>query len=175
MSVLEGVLGVEPRDRQDPFPNAPLLLASVDQHWLDDAPLGENETAVALAAEYPDAIDAILQLLPQTTDATGAAYADDRVFAELHARANAPLFSALSPYLGAGIVGGSLVFVDELARRSADTAIRLLNGADPASVTIPAQLRGQPIFDWREMERWGIPGSRPSNACATTELECGAG
>ena len=77
------------------------------------------------------------------TDATGAAYADERVFAELHATANAPLFAALSPYLGDGIVGGSLISLDELARTSADTAIRLLNGAAPVSVRVPPQLRGQ--------------------------------
>ena len=211
------------KHRQYLFPNAPLLLASVDQRWLGDAPLGEKETAVAIATDYPGVIDGILQLLPQTrqvvmvigsgqigqfwhreldgafrrfhdrvtfvwlddlslqetlrrcanlpdnsaifyltfgTDATGAAYADDRVFAELHARANAPLFAALSPYLGAGIVGGSLMSVDQLARRSADTAIRLLNGAAPANVKLPPQLRGLPIFDWRELERWGIPERR---------------
>jgi signal transduction histidine kinase len=208
------------KHRQHLFPHAPLLLASVDQRWLANARPEESETAVAIAADYPDVIDAILRLLPQTrqvvmvigsgqigqfwhrelegplrrfgdrvrfvwlddlslaetlarcaslpansaifyltfgTDATGAAYADDRVFADLHARANAPLFAALSPYFGAGIVGGSLISMDELARTSADTAIRLLNGAAPASVKVPPQRRGQPVFDWRELERWGIP------------------
>jgi hypothetical protein len=40
------------------------------------------------------------------TDASGTAYADERVIAELHARSNAPLFAAHSPYFGFGIVGG---------------------------------------------------------------------
>ena len=209
--------------RQQLFPDTPTLLASVDQRYLGDAPLGQNETAVAAVNDYARVIDDILQLLPQTrqvfvvtgsgqiaefwqrelqdsfqrfhdrltfvwfddlpfqetlrrcanlpdnsaifylrfgTDATGAAYADDRVFTELHARANAPLFAGLSVYLGAGIVGGSLMSIDELARTSADAAVRLLNGAAPTSIRVPPQLVGQSVFDWRELERWGIPESR---------------
>ena len=154
--------------RQQLFPDSPLLFAAVDQRYLQDAPLGENETAVAVVNDFPRLVDDILQVLPQTrqvfmvmgsgqlgrfwrqelneqfkrfrdrltfvwsddlslaeilrrcaslpdhsaifyltfgTDATGAAYADERVLAELHATANAPLFAAHSVYLGAGVVG----------------------------------------------------------------------
>ena len=101
--------------------------------WLDDLSLQET---LSRCASLP--ANSAIFYLTFGTDATGAAYADDRVFAELHARANAPVFAALSPYLGAGIVGGSLMSIDELARTSADTAIRLLNGAAPASVNDPA-------------------------------------
>jgi len=209
--------------RQQLFPGTPILFASVDRKYLGDAPLGENETAVAIDTDYPRAIDGILQLLPQTrqvfmvtgtgqigqfwrreledafrrfhdrltfvwlddlslqetlrrcaslpvnsalffltfgSDATGAAYADNRVFADLHAQANAPLFAALGVYIGSGIVGGSLVSIDELARTTADAAIRLLNGAGPKSIVVPVQLAGQPIFDWRELQRWRIPENR---------------
>ena len=205
------------------FPDTPLLFASVDQRYLRDAPLGENETAVAVDNDFPRLIDDILQVLPQTrqvfmvtgsgqigkfwrreleeqftrfhdrltfvwfddlslpeilrrsanlpansaifyltfgTDAAGAAYADERVLADLHATANAPLFAAHSVYLGAGVVGGSLMAIDELSRRTADVAIRLLNGASPRSITVPLQPPGLPIFDWRELQRWGIPESR---------------
>ena len=180
--------------RQQLFPDTPILFASVDQKYLGDAPLGDNETAVAVVNDYPRVIEDILQLLPQTrqvfmvmgsgqvgqfwrrelenefrrfhdrltfvwfddlsfpetlrrsaslpdnsailyvifgTDATGAAYADERVFAELHAAANAPLFAGQSVYLGAGIVGGSLLSIDDLSRDTADVAVRLLNGAPP--------------------------------------------
>ena len=91
------------------------------------------------------------------TDAAGAAYADDRLFAELHAAANAPLFAGHSVFLGAGAVGGSLLSIDELSRETADVAVRLLNGVPPSSVRVPPKLAGQPIFDWRELQRWGIP------------------
>ena len=59
-----------------------------------------------------------------------------------------------------GIVGGSLLSIDDLSRDTADVAVRLLNGAAPESINVPPQLPGQPTFDWRELQRWGIPESR---------------
>jgi len=52
--------------RRQLFPETPLLLASVDARWLQDAPLGGNETAVAVANDFPRLIDDILQVLPET-------------------------------------------------------------------------------------------------------------
>ncbi len=80
--------------------------------------------------------------------------------AELHAAANAPLFAAHSVFLGAGIVGGRLMSIDDLSRRTADAAIGILNGAPPRSVEVLRRSTSQPIFDWRELQRWGIPESR---------------
>ena len=209
--------------RQQLFPDAPLLFAAVDQRYLGNTPLGDNETAVVVDNDFFRAVEGILQLLPQTrqvfmvmgsgqigrfwhreleqqfrrfqdrltfvwwddlslpemlrrsanlpdksaifyvtfgTDAAGAAYADDRVFAELHAAANAPLFAAHSVYLGAGLVGGALLSVDDLSRDTADVAVRLLKGAPPRSITVARRGPGVAIYDWRELQRWGIPESR---------------
>jgi signal transduction histidine kinase len=211
------------KHRRQLFPDAPLLFAAVDQRYLGNTPLGENETAVAVLNNDAGLVDDILLLLPQTrqvfmvmgsgeigrfwhkqlneqftrfhdrltfvwsddlslaevlrrcaslpahsaifyftfgTDAAGAAYADERVLADLHATAKAPLFATHSVYLGSGIVGGRLMSIDELARHTTDAAVRLLNGAPAATVRVPPQPPGQPIFDRRELERWGIPESR---------------
>jgi signal transduction histidine kinase len=94
------------------------------------------------------------------TDAAGAAYADERVFADLHAVANAPLFTRHSVYFGSGVVGGKLMSIDDLGRRTADAALQLLNGASPGNIRVAPQLPGQPMFDWRELQRWNIPESR---------------
>ena len=102
--------------------------------WFDDLSVPET---LRRAASLPD--DSAIVFLAFGTDATGAAYADERVFADLHAAANAPMFAAHSVYLGAGIVGGSLLSIDDLSRNTADVAVRLLNGAPPGSVTIPPQ------------------------------------
>ena len=95
-----------------------------------------------------------------STDGTGVAFADERMFAELHVTANAPLFAPFSVYLGAGIVGGSLLSISDLSRDAADVAGRLLNGAPPSSIRLPPRAAGQPTFDWRELQKWGIPESR---------------
>jgi signal transduction histidine kinase len=94
------------------------------------------------------------------TDALGGAYADEQVLADLHAKANAPMFGGLSSLFGHGIVGGSMMSIDELARNTADIASRILNGEPPANLRVPPQLPAQPRFDWRELQRWGIPESR---------------
>ena len=46
--------------------------------------------------------------------------------------------------------------VDDLSRRTAEVAVRLL-GAHSAYALQPP---GRPIFDWRELQRWDIPESR---------------
>jgi signal transduction histidine kinase len=211
------------KHRQQLFPGAPLLFASVDERFLRSAPLGENESAVPVVNDFPRLIDEILRVLPETrqifmvigsgslgqywrrvlegeftrfrdrvtfvwsdelslpdilrhvaslpshsaivyltfgTDAQGGAYADQQVLADLHAKANAPLFGAFSPLFGYGIVGGSMMSIDDLARNTADVASRILNGEPPGSLRVPPQSPGQPIFDWRELQRWGIPESR---------------
>jgi len=209
--------------RQQLFPESPLLLTAVDQRYLGDAPLGENETTVAVLHDFPGLVDDILQLRPGTrtvfmvvgsgvigkfwrhrleeqfnqfherlqfvwsddlsyseiirrcstlpvdsaifyftfgTDAAGAAYADERVIADLRATANAPLFSAHSVFLGRGIVGGRLMNIDELGRRTSEAADEILSGVSPKNIRPPPQLAGRATFDWRELRRWGISESR---------------
>ena len=123
--------------------------------WFEDLSLAEM---LRRSASLPD--NSAILYVTFGTDATGAAYADERVFADLHAGANAPLFAGQSVFLGAGIVGGSLMPIDDLSRLTADVAVRLLNGAPPSSVKVPPQPTGQPTFDWRELQRWRIPESR---------------
>jgi signal transduction histidine kinase len=209
--------------RRELFPDTPLLFAAVDERFLRDGPLEENETAVAVRNDFPHLLDEILQLLPGTRqvfmvtgsgplasfwqrelekeferfhdrltftwssdlshaetvrrcaslpshsailyfalgiDAQGGTYSDERVFADLRATANAPIFGVQSVMLGNGIVGGTLMSNEQSSRNVADAAIRLLSGAPPASVRVPVQTPGSPIFDWRELQRWGIAESR---------------
>ena len=211
------------KHRRELFPGTPLLFTAVDERYLRDAPLGDNESAVSVINDFPQLIDGALQVLPETrqvfmvigsgaigqfwrrelerdlkrfsdhvtfiwsselslqdilrrvaslpshsaivyftfgTDAQGGAYADTQILDDLHARANAPMFGGHSSFFGHGIVGGSMMSIDELARNTADVASRILNGESPASVRVPPQLPSQPRFDWRELQHWGIPESQ---------------
>src|SRR5215218_4737342 len=53
--------------RQQIFPEVPLLFASVDQRFLEEAPLTARETAVPVVSNMPGTVDDILQLFPQTS------------------------------------------------------------------------------------------------------------
>lgn len=94
------------------------------------------------------------------SDGFGAAYSEERVLADIHAVANAPIFGTQGAQMGRGIVGGRLMATDQLARSVADAVNRLLEGAAPSSVKIPVQQPGRPVFDWRELDRWGVSRSR---------------
>ena len=47
-----------------------------------------------------------------------------------------------------------------LAGTSLTRPYGILNGASPESVKVPTQRLGLPIFDWRELQRWGIAESQ---------------
>jgi signal transduction histidine kinase len=93
-------------------------------------------------------------------DAEGAIYPTARVLADLRARARAPLFGSQSAELGHGVIGGNLMSTDEVARRTTDVALRILAGETPARIVAPVQQPGPYTFDWRELQRWGIPEAR---------------
>jgi signal transduction histidine kinase len=125
--------------------------------WSDELSLQDILRRVASLPK-----DSAIFYLTFGTDVQGGAYADEQVLADLHAAANAPMFSSLSPLLGHGIVGGTMVSIEDLSRNTADVANRILNGAPARSFRLSPQLPGQPVFDWRELQRWGIPESRLS-------------
>jgi len=98
--------------------------------------------------------------LAMGSDAQGGSYPDERVLADLHAAANAPMFGAQSSLLGYGIVGGSMLNLDDLSSKIVDASIQILNGESPSHIKLPPQTPGRPTFDWRELQRWHIPESR---------------
>ena len=70
--------------------------------------------------------------------------------------ANAPIFGQYDYQLGAGVVGGPLLSVHTLSRKTAEVAAQILEGASPGDIKTPPQKLGEPEFDWRELRRWGV-------------------
>jgi signal transduction histidine kinase len=95
-----------------------------------------------------------------STDAQGGAYPEEQVLREIHSVTNAPLFATQSAQMGHGIVGGRLMRIEDAVRTAVDAAVSLLEGAPPASVRPPVQRAGSPLFDWRELRRWGVSPSQ---------------
>jgi signal transduction histidine kinase len=73
--------------------------------------------------------------------------------------ARVPVYSLWENVLGDGIVGGYLIRFEEVARKTGELAARILNGARPESLP-PVLVSSTPMFDWRQLKRWGISEDR---------------
>ena len=93
-------------------------------------------------------------------DAAGVVYEGDGPLKRLHAVANAPIFSYDKSFFGSGIVGGPLLLVADSSRETAAVAVRILGGEKPGEISTPPVQFASPLFDWREMQRWGISENR---------------
>ena len=67
----------------------------------------------------------------------------------------APIYGCWEPVLGQGIVGGQLISMEAIAAHTSEIGLRVLAGEPPSSIPIET-LAGEPMFDWRELRRWGI-------------------
>jgi signal transduction histidine kinase len=95
-----------------------------------------------------------------SVDAAGVVHEGAAPLTRLHAVANAPIFSFADVYFGSEIVGGPLLLTADSGRLTAAVAIRILGGEKPGDINTPPVQFGRPMFDWREMQRWGISESR---------------
>jgi signal transduction histidine kinase len=82
------------------------------------------------------------------------------VLAELSFVTRAPIFSGRDLFMGFGTVGGACLVYSDLAAelvQRVGLAIRLKSAQDlPVTQSAARRL----VFDWREMQRWGIEDSR---------------
>ena len=138
--------------------------------WFDDLTLAE---LLRRCASLPD--NSAIFYVMFATDAAGAAYADDRVFADLR-RSECTAICGAKRVLGSGNRRRFAAIHRRPQSHTADVAIRLLNGAPPRSIRVRRSTTGQPMFDWRELQRWSIPESRlPSGSVVRYRVRaCGA-
>jgi PAS domain S-box-containing protein len=67
----------------------------------------------------------------------------------------APIYGCWEMTLGQGIVGGRLLSVEAIGVRASEIGLRVLAGEKPNSIPVET-LPSAPMFDWRELRRWGI-------------------
>ncbi len=93
-------------------------------------------------------------------DAAGVVHEGGTALSRLHAAANAPIFSYDESFFGREIVGGPLLLVADSSRQTAAVAARILNGEKAGEIRVSPVQFASPMYDWREMRRWGISESR---------------
>jgi signal transduction histidine kinase len=122
--------------------------------FLNDLPFDE---LLKRAGSLPSASAIFYVLLSPTV--SGIPADENAALAQLHAAANAPIFSYTDVYLGKGIVGGPLVSGEGHVKDMADVAVRILRGEAASTIKTPARSLGRPQYDWRELQRWHIDRS----------------
>src|SRR4029077_20545476 len=69
------------------------------------------------------------------------------------------IFSYDDSFFDGATVGGPMHSALELSQSTAAVAIRILNGEKAGDIKTPPTGFATPIFDWRQMQRWGIAES----------------
>ncbi|QQO37205.1 sensor histidine kinase [Bradyrhizobium diazoefficiens] len=109
------------------------------------------------AARLPP--DSAIFWAPLQVDATGASHEGEQALRELHAVANAPIFSYDEAFFGGETVGGPMTSAFDSARKTSRAVVRILGGERPSDIKIPTLEYGPAKYDWRQLRRWSIAES----------------
>jgi len=89
-------------------------------------------------------------------DGKGEAFKPWKVAGMVSEAANAPVYGISDTYFGSGIVGGALLSLKAIGRKTGEMGLRILKGENPADIPISAEGTTLNMFDWRQLKRWGI-------------------
>jgi signal transduction histidine kinase len=92
---------------------------------------------------------------PIYSDGAGTILLPSNVVAMLAAVANRPIIAPVENYLNHGAIGGFVVVPSVLGEETAEQVLEIIDGRDPASMQITSGNSIRPIFDWKELRRWG--------------------
>jgi len=122
--------------------------------WLTDLTLAQLRERVAALPPGSAVFYGVF-----AADANGVPYENEQALAAVRAASSAPVFGAFESQLGEGIVGGPLLDLRKVGTVSGQAADRMLQaGGEDAGASL-VMAANAPVFDWREMKRWGIADS----------------
>ena len=123
----------------------------VEFTWLNNLPLGQ---VLKRCAALPPRSFILHSYFIAGSD--GVPYEKNEALRRLCRAANAPVFSYFSNEFGLGPIGGHLYQDAEIGVQGARVAIRILRGEKPGSIPPQVLEPPAPVYDWRELRRWGI-------------------
>lgn len=123
--------------------------------YLTDLPL--NELITTTQSLPPKSIG--LYVWQKTTDEQGRTLETFEVLQRFAPTASIPLYGLGGGNVGLGLVGGYVQGADSNGKRVGEMVVRILNGERAQDIAIEPAPNG-PMFDWRQLQRWGIDESR---------------
>ncbi len=130
------------------------MAPGITYHWLSDRSLEQMERTVSRLPPRSAVFAGIVN-----RDAAGIPHVQERALSEIRDSSSAPVFGYLEQQLGLGIVGGRLIPMKQIGTAGADTALKILAGSSASSVGDTFVSLSPPLFDARELKRWGISES----------------
>jgi len=115
-----------------------------------------------------DLLTELSHLPPQTLvfyttlfrDGAGATLVPREAVERVSAAANAPTYGFLDQYVGRGIVGGNVSSLSAHGVEMAKLALRVLAGTEASAPQVSEVATNKLLFDWRQLQRWGISESK---------------
>ena len=101
----------------------------------------------------------ILYVWQQVLNANGRLLEARDVLARVADAAKVPIYGRSNFMIGRGIVGGYVWTEEGNAAKLADITMRIVNGTAPKDISVEKGPE-TPIFDWRQLQRWGIHSER---------------
>ena len=105
--------------------------------------------------------DTVVIFVTYRADHLGRSMTPMNVLQRVLEASRAPVYGAIYPWLGTGIVGGDLIRYDTIGEQAGQLAVRVLRGEPPGSIPPVTASPAQLMFDWRQLQRWGIDEARP--------------
>ena len=145
----------------DPFEKQPFRL-----HFKEEIPRGAADltlidlTGLPLAevkkrvAALPD--DAVILYTAMTNDGAGTTLIPSEVSQALADVANRPIVIDVDNRIGRGGTGGLVVIPALLGEEAARLVLQIFNGESAAKIPITISDAMRPVFDWRQLKRWGL-------------------
>ena len=91
-------------------------------------------------------------------DGAGVVSPPSEIVEKMALASGAPLYSRSMDAFGSGVVGGYVTPRDIQVVQASAMVVQLLKGASPGDIAVDA-FSERPMFDWRQLQRWGIPES----------------
>jgi signal transduction histidine kinase len=93
------------------------------------------------------------------TDLKLVTYHNPEAIRLISTNANAPVFAYSDMGFGDGEVGGYILSFEKIGLLSGEFAVRILDGANPNSISVTEQDYYDYVFDWRQLKRWNLADS----------------
>jgi len=101
----------------------------------------------------------VVLFLDFALDRAGDTFSGPEALSKIAPTSSAPIYGISNTYIGAGVVGGNVIDFDVIGERTGKMALRILAGERPEDIS-PQTAASVPVFDWRELRRWGISEDR---------------